>query len=367
MSTDLSAAVLGFGVCTPLGCDLASTQAAVAAGIANFTETEIMDHNDEPVRASYLSLTPLNATRVERTKVLAEFALSEVFSLANELNIKQLKLFVGLPEAFSGAERSEFKKTFIEQTEANQSIELIIPSQWVYSVGRISFFSALTAAINYIDENPQECALVGAVDSLCDPQTLQTLSYERRVLAEGVDGFLPGEGAVFAIISKRGHKLTEAANSFDIMGPLWARETNHYLQDNPNLGDALSSVIELYRKAPYTGSRRVNSIYCCQTGENYWVKEFNSAYFRNHEIMPEPLEVNFTAESFGETGAAAGALALAMAQAQLAGLCGAEESPRVLVYGSADTGEVAVLMAEANRAIVTAKDQRLQSLKPATR
>jgi len=82
-------------------------------------------------------------------------------------------------------------------------------------------------------------------------------------------------------------------------------------------------------------------MYTCETGEHFWSEEFSLAYLRNIAIMPEPFIRTMAAESFGDLGAAAGGVMIAMGVHALARI-GARlvPNPLLLVCGSSDDGHV---------------------------
>ena len=51
-------AILGYGLCTPLGLGARVTGAEIVAGTTAFADTEVSDRTGEPARASRLSLIP---------------------------------------------------------------------------------------------------------------------------------------------------------------------------------------------------------------------------------------------------------------------------------------------------------------------
>ena len=71
-------AILGYGLCTPLGLGARVTGAEIAAGTTVFADTEVSDRTGEPARASRLSLIPPGVIRTERMTLLARTALSDL-------------------------------------------------------------------------------------------------------------------------------------------------------------------------------------------------------------------------------------------------------------------------------------------------
>ena len=68
--------------------------------------------------------------------------------------------------------------------------------------GRAAGLMALELAMNALQSNPAGTVIVGGVDTFLDLRLLATLDQEQRILGPRVmDGFIPGEGAAFFVLS----------------------------------------------------------------------------------------------------------------------------------------------------------------------
>ncbi len=344
-------AIIGLGLCTPLGLTARATQVEMAAGTVRFFETEVLDGAGEPVRASVLTLLEPELTRTERMTALAITALQESLKGTASLEIERLPLLLALPEPESGASFDQ-KAMLGALHGAVAPIRLEISEGTLFPEGRAGFFRALAEASRLLKSRKAPWVLVGGVDSLCDPGSLTHQSRAGRTLGPSTrDGILPGEGAGFFLL---GSGLPSERRGLSprgwIVSCALSREPNAFLQRKPNLAEGLTDAFRQLRQHPIAGTRRVNHILSCQTGESFWAQEFNYAYLRNATLMPEPLTVSLVAESLGDMGAAAGAVQLGSALHQLTKLEPPHgEAARVLIYGCADAGQVGACIIEGDR------------------
>jgi len=184
---------------------------------------------------------------------------------------------------------------------------------------------------------------------MCDRKSLAHLARAGRCLGPGVpDGILPGEGAGFILLaSAESVRQRRMETQGWVVGCALSREPHSFIQRKPNMAEGLTDAFRRLRLDPMAGTRRVNHVLSCQTGENFWAQEFNYAYLRNAPLMPEPLTMNQIAESLGDVGAAAGAIQFGSGLHLLGGLeLAPGEMARVLVYGCSDAGHVGACVIE---------------------
>jgi hypothetical protein len=106
------------------------------------------------------------------------------------------------------------------------------------------------------------------------------------------------------------------------------------------LGHAFRSL----REHPVVGAARPRAVIAFESGELCFSRAFVTAYLRNAELMPEPLQHDLIATNLGDVGAAAAGMALVRA-AWLMNQQDSGADARVLIYGHADTGRCAATMA----------------------
>ncbi|NOJ83863.1 3-oxoacyl-ACP synthase [Myxococcus xanthus] len=341
-------AVMALGLSTPLGLTARTTQAEIAAGTVRIFQTDVADRWGEPVRASMLEPLAAELPRGERMAALAITALEDCMRDAPATGPHPLPLLLALPEPEGGASLDvpELVRA-IQQAGSDWNLQLA--DGGALPLGRAAFFHALCRASALLDERRHPRVLIGAVDSLCDRESLRRLASHGRTLGGPQrDGIIPGEGAGFAWVahaSAPGRHVSEARGQ--VLACALARDERHFLQTQPPLGHGLTEVFQRLRAHPVAGTRRADFFLSCQSTESFWGREFTQAYLRNASLLPEPLTGEVVAGSLGDPGASAGIIQIGMALHARGSWGEARPGPwRTLVFGSSDGGHVGGCMVE---------------------
>lgn len=329
--------VISLGMCTPLGLDAPTNLVEAAAGTTKFVELEdIVDRRGEPVVASSMPVLADQA-RTERIVALGRRAASEALERAGRLGLGacDLPVFVGLPEPAPHEPAIDLAPIQADLQDVAAGFRLRFAPGWACQHGRAGFFVALERAIAALDG--AEVALVGGVDSLCDRLSIRRLVDAGRIRG----GLLPGEGAGFIMLARADRWARQQAGAFCVLATSLAR---HEGESGVDVGRALAGVFRALRRHPRLADRRCHHVLTCQTGESHLAAEFGVAYVRNGPLFPEPMTYDFVGESFGDCGAASGALAMGLAQRafmvpHVVQGSGADQA-RILVYASSDGGDV---------------------------
>ncbi len=337
------AQVVGMGLCTPVGTSTHLTLASLRAGLVRFAETEELDEVAEPVRASRLSLLDAALSRTERMVALARQALAGVRPLLDALPPGRVPLYLGLPEPGLGArvEEEALVSALLAETEGRLDVVQI------HAAGRAAFFEALASAQKDLRAGrASSLALVGAVDSLTDGDSLKALVDVRLNLGRrNPDGRIPGEAAGFVALARpAAHKSLKLEATGTLLGTALAVEPKPFTQGRPSLAEGLTEVLHALRRDSATGGRRVDAVLACQPGDSFWATEFSRAYLRNAGLMPEPLRVHVASEGLGDAGAGAGPVMLGVALHRARWR--QPSARRTLVYGSADNGRIGACIVE---------------------
>jgi len=167
-----------------------------------------------------------------------------------------------------------------------------------------------------------------------DLHLLSALDAEGRILADGVmDGFCPGEGAAFLLLSadrepEPGHPKRMAF----VSAPGLALEAGHRYSDEPYRGDGLAQAIALALAA--LAGRPASTVLGSLNGENFGAKEWGVAYLRNQASLAEPLRFEHPADCLGDVGAACAPLLIGLAAM---GIAAAYREDPCLIWCSSDT------------------------------
>jgi 3-oxoacyl-[acyl-carrier-protein] synthase-1 len=204
-----------------------------------------------------------------------------------------------------------------------------------FPCGRASAFLALDAALRFLQSGAGTHAVVGGVDSYHELRVLAELDAERRLLAEDVmDGFIPGEGAGFIVLSRSAPQAS--AKDVFVTGVGIGQDAGHRYAKQPTLGEGLCNAINgLLASTPMNGSS-IRWTLAGLNGENFGAKEWGVARVRHSSLFASTMRLNHPADCYGDLGAATGGVLFALAQIALAK--GQQEGP-VLLWASSDHQE----------------------------
>lgn len=327
--------VTGLSLATPLGLTAAATTRACAAGI---TRATLLDEHPRRPTAVRLTTLPELFTREDRMHALLGHNLPGLAELLAGHGAP-VPCLLALPEAgptfvarrWLAAQRKNLESTGLDirGTEA----------------GRVGFFRCLAAARAILaDAHEPTWVVVGAVDSLVDPTTLETLDVEGHLLGDrNADGIIPGEAAGFVVLANDAavaHGRATVLARFAAI--VEAQELTPARARTPYSAAALTDVFRTLRQHR-TLRGRVDRVLTCQPGQSFWAHEFATAYLRNAEMMPEPLDHRGLDQSLGEVGSAAGICQLALALHAFAPSPWLRRTPlrRIVIHGASEAGAYA--------------------------
>jgi 3-oxoacyl-[acyl-carrier-protein] synthase I len=342
------AMIVGSGAITSVGYCVPQIWASVRAGIAKFSRSRLIDNNFEPFRIAEIDendledLLPENATitmsdRERRMLRLAAPALRE----ALDGRAGKPPVFLGLPRP-TPSRASCQQTTYISALAAQAGVSLDEIRSRVFPNGRAAFFLAVDEALRYLAEGKGPDAVVGGVDSYLVPELLGRLFAENRLLSDRVsDGFIPGEGAGFVVLSRVSG--TPKVKSCLIGGVGLASDLGHRYSKSPSLGEGLSSAISALEENSRGAELRFFTVFAGLNGEGFGAKEWGVARIRHSASFASEGRLEHPADCFGDIGAAAGGVLTALAHASLVGR---HRQGPVLVWASSDHEERGCLTLE---------------------
>jgi 3-oxoacyl-[acyl-carrier-protein] synthase-1 len=339
--TDDRVALLGAGMVSAVGLSAPEVAASVRAGASRFAESSILDSLPPLVMAEVpddglARLSPAvrgcaPGSRDARLLRLAEPALRECLAHL-PAGAAPPPLVLALPETIHPlggarlldglhAQAGRFDR---ERSEA-------------FHRGRAGGMRAIARAADLLGAD-RPFVVAGGVDSHRDPGVLEALAMEGRLKTEySRDGFIPGEGAAFLLLARRG-----AADALAVLGGFAAAmEPGHPYGDAPRRGDGLSAA---FAASLASAAAPVEEVYASMNGESCWAREYGVARLRSGGRFADGHTLHHPADCHGDTGAAAGPIMTALAAL---GIAGGYRRPPCLVYGASDHGERAALLVHA--------------------
>jgi 3-oxoacyl-[acyl-carrier-protein] synthase-1 len=335
--------IAGMGMITPVGFDMASTVAAVRAGVSGYAETEYTDFQGMPITMA--SVPDMVFDEIEADIGEGDrydprhFRVIKMAIIAVREACAQLKqpvpLILAMPEVLSNVGQDDVGELVpLTQTLAQNCSPWIAATQCrsIHS-GRAAGLEALSFAFRYLNDISSDYILIGGSDSYRDGSRLDPLCEDNRLMVPGnQDGFAPGEAAAFLLLTKRPElALAYAGHVIALHHPGIADEAGHLGSDDPYRGDGLDQAFKLALK--HGEQADIDGIYSSMNGENYWAKEYGVAFMRNKPHFSEKVEIEHPADCYGDLGCATGPALIALAAHDLFRTPGARYR---LVYSSSD-------------------------------
>jgi 3-oxoacyl-[acyl-carrier-protein] synthase I len=334
------------GICA-IGRGMGQIYASVRADLGGFRASSVYDRNFDPITMALLAeneLEPLAqaieprgyTARFRRMLRLAAPALREVTSSVVP-GARPLPLFVGLPEPRPGARpiaKDELMSSFAEQS----GVSVDLAESTVFPSGRAASLLALEAGARHLRNKRCEAVLVGGVDTFLDLALLGELDAEGRILGQRVmDGFVPGEGAAF-ILLRAGTPLPpdECPPAVTLLGVGTTEDPGHRYGTEPARGEGLAHAMDKLFASLQNQPAPIESVFAGFNGENFMAKEWGVARLRHTDRFAPAARIDHPADCFGDAGAAAGALLLALTHAAV--IRGNRKGP-ALVFASSDREE----------------------------
>lgn len=299
----------GIGVTSPLGDTARTTAAAVRAGLSRRMRGALTGRTGEPMVISSVpesALPPLAPELVDRPARharllrLATHALREACrDLPDDITVP---LMLALPEPPARVELG-VADSVLDDLRIQSGLPLAPELGALAIPGRAGPLLALADAYAATDDPATPAVLVGGVDSQLDHDTLVALDRDRRVLAAGArDGFAPGEGAGFLLVSRHRRLGASQARMFVTLAGVAEVDVRQLR------GDALARAIADASR----GCAAIHAVYAGLNGEYDGAREWQVAALRNRDALHEAV-VTHPADCLGDPGAALAPTLLALA------------------------------------------------------
>jgi len=215
--------------------------------------------------------------------------------------------------------------------------------------GHTGFLRALEQASRDLVAGLVDVAIVGGVDSLIDTDFLNWLEATQRLKTPNAPaGVQPGEAAAFLLLESDAHASARGAGArAALRGLAFGQEPHLMGADDPPTGKALASALHEAMRGIRFKHQLPLWVLSDHTGEPYRAMDWGSAAVHLEAAHKAQVvgAMSFTAASFGDTGAASGAIALCMAASAFER--GYAAAPIAALVSCADSGDRAVLLCQA--------------------
>lgn len=246
----------------------------------------------------------------------------------------------------SGAERvhaPSFGESLCARLAVDVPLGVSLKHQKCFERGNAGFGLALTAAMEHLHSGAWHSCVVGAIDSLLEEPTLDwLLDWGRLKTVDKSDGLVPGEAAAFLLLERHDSAIARNAKVMACLdGVEIGREAKSLMLGEPSRGEGLGKAISaLARKI--VGKAALMSD---QNGEYYRTHELANARLLAGQEHPWLLNagIEYPATSFGDTGAASGALGLGLVARGLSRGYMQEEAWMILLSSDRELRSVAAI------------------------
>ena len=304
-------AIVASGMVTGVGLTASATCAAVRCAIDNFAETRFMDRAGEWIIGSQVPLD--RAWRgLEKLVRMIVPAVSECLSQAGGVTPASIPLLLCVAERDRPGRIASLEALLFRQLETAMGVRFHSHSALV-PYGRVAGGVAFSQARELLYREQVPLCLIAGVDSFLISATLGAFEERRRLLtSNNSNGFIPGEAAAAILV---GRPEQQREPQLLCLGLGTGRESATVESDQPLRADGLT---QAFKAAMADSGRTLGAVDYRVTdcnGEQYWFKEAALAVTRTLRDRKEEFFIWHAADCIGETGAAAGPTALAIALA----------------------------------------------------
>ncbi|NOJ81800.1 hypothetical protein HNV28_26285 [Myxococcus xanthus] len=210
----------------------------------------------------------------------------------------------------------------------------------VLCLGHAGALHAIHQAKHWMESHGLERLIVVAVDSYCEPLTLEWLAGHRRLKTlTNPCGLMPGEaGACFLLESTLSARRRQPPMQVGVSSAAVREEHADPGQGGRNPGDVLAGCLAESLAGDIAGGAFGGSLVLDLNGENWRSSEWGYARVRLRDYLRDDVQLMLPATSVGDTGAASGAVNVCVAIRALAR--GYARSDKVLVASSSERGHV---------------------------
>jgi 3-oxoacyl-[acyl-carrier-protein] synthase I len=335
----MSAVIGATHVLCAIGNGTDQVWASARAGIARIGNSHVMDKHFEPIQMGLVPEDGLGALTPEidelplpaRARRILRLAAPSVQAVGKDVG-QPVPLFIGLP-ALTRAEAPWIVHVpaYLQNlTEVPVDLQrsAIVPH------GRAAGLMALELALRAIREDPSAIVIVGGVDSYLDLRLLGMLDREERILGERVmDGFIPGEGAAFFVVSAGAPPHHGGDTPVVVNGAASAMDPGHRYGDAPARGEGLATALDRVREGMPEPPGPIATTFAGFNGESFDAKLWGVARLRHNDLFSPGMLIEHPADKFGDVGAAMGAILVTLAAQALA--TGTRSGP-ALVWAASD-------------------------------
>jgi len=316
-----AAVITGFSANTSLG-DERQAGAAARAGLARPAELEAQAWDEEDGAVAVVGHPVPTARGFQGEARLLALALEPLTRLWREAALPaghEVGLLLGTPDLKRRAERAGAALPRARPLPDRLAALAGLPAtgKWrqAFPIGHAGFAAAANAALQLLARGEVEACVVGGVDTLCDRLALAALGAEQRLkTADNPVGLQPGEAAAFLLLEKPEAARRRGAKVLARIGGVGVAAEPRSEEDGPLGQGLLAALRELVAAAGAPPAGQAFFV-LDRNGEASRAADWGHCQQRLTAGFPGllPAAQWDPATSFGDTGAASGALGAGLA------------------------------------------------------
>lgn len=342
----MSALVLGVGARAATGLDALQVTMSARADRLRVRGSHMLDRAGEPIGVCRLPSIGDATQGIDRLLALAAPAFVQAArALEPERRGQPLPVFVALPDKARPGFDPRVPQHFLRALEGLVGVPFDHARSKLVLACRAGGAEAFEHALAAL-ERGADLALVGGVDSYFDPDVLDWLDGELRLHSMSTEnGFIPGEGAAFVALARRG-AAGGRARLCEVLAAATEHEPHPWPSPEPRLGLAMQSALERAARPLGAAARMVDHALSDVTNERHRVDEWQTAMLRAYEVFTPEATHEQPLLSTGDVGAASVPMLAAIVATRFA--TGCATGPRALLAAHSDGSlRGAVLVCEA--------------------
>jgi 3-oxoacyl-[acyl-carrier-protein] synthase I len=300
-------AVQAAGTITPVGLGLADTMAAIYTRVQLFEDLDVLDTDGEFLSGMKIPF-PDDPPLPERIAAMAHAVVDEATATLEPDGMK-VPLLLCCPEgAALAADAPDLPARLLAEVIDQAAVPLDPARSRVVARGRAGTLEALGAALGLLKDPSVPFCLVGGVDCLVDDRRARALRDGERLLTQtNRDGFVAGEAGAMLLLTNRPGPDALAAWLGAAAGNEEASRDSARPVTGAGMQDAMAKALA-QATTPFASLAGLAHDF---SGEQRYFEELLLASSRLAKQSANS-SIEIPALSVGETGAAAGFLAIAL-------------------------------------------------------
>jgi 3-oxoacyl-[acyl-carrier-protein] synthase I len=332
-------AIKASGMVTAVGLDSPSSCAAIRCAIDNFSETRFMDKGGEWIIGAQVPLEQPWRGLPKLVHMVVP-AIKECLAHIGTVRPSEIPLLLCVAEKERPGRLEGLDEQLFEAIQAEMGVRFH-PRSAVFARGRIGSALAMESAAQLLQDQTARLCIIAAADTFLIAATLGAYEAKNRLLtSQNSNGFIPGEAGAALLVGLADQKI--GPEELYCVGIGKGREKATIDSEEPLRADGL---VEALRSALANAGLTFDKLDFRITdanGEQYWFKEAALALTRVMRVRKEEFDIWHPADCIGETGAASGLCAIAVALA--ATRKGYTRGPGILCHFGSEDGERAALI-----------------------